>query len=443
MTIGRHRPEADLRSGLVSPKLRAGRGRKLTSRLDRFRICRRELVHGDDGRRSRFFTGPPAVGGGHNLVMCPLARMPTIEAFACSRSTDVTRGFKVAAKPNDKGSGRIRPFAASDFLDTLPGCAPEPPDEAPQPASTMLVLPIAGAERGRSESPPALPPVSTSLLAAGAGRRPGRIKEEPPSGAQTNRGESSPAALFVASPNSLERDRARLPRAVGPGQARRPVASKMSVQPAPTPAPQALGAVEVSPGFAARGAFHPAVAPTPLGRTGGPVDAYRARAAHLPRPVAPTSRRGRRLGLVLLCCAALASAAVIHLWLGRAMHATRIAAISAAPAATAAISQPMTRALDERAAPSREPVAIPASLSVEPGASASEAAEPTAIPAAPSESSTGAPAPTDRKRDRRLRSPRATSQPADIAAAIQAAQARADAFLGGRPASSVEPNSTR
>ena len=248
----------------------------------------------------------------------------------------------------------------------------------------MLVLPITGAERGRSEPPPAF------------------------------------------------------------GQAPRPVTSKMSVQPAPAPAPQARGGVEASPGFAARGTFHPEVAPTPPSGTGGPVDAYRAPAAHLPRPMAPARRRGRRLGLVLLCCcAALASAVAIQPWLGRARHDARIAANSTAPAVPAAIPQPMTRALDEREAPSREPVAIPASLSVEPGASASEAEEPTAMPAAPTEPSTLAPAPTDRKRDRHVRSPRATSRPADVAAAIQAAQARADAFLAGRPASSVEPNSTR
>jgi len=314
--------------------------------------------------------------------MCPLAGMPTIPAIARPRSTDVTRGFKVDAKPNDKGSGRIRPFAATDFLDTLPGCAPEALDLAPQPASTMLVLPIAGAERGRSEPAPASPPVSTSLLAAGATRRPGRIKEDPPNG----------------------------------------------------------GAVEVSPGFAARRPVHPAVAPTPHGRTGGPADAYRARAARRPGPEAPTRKTGRLLGLVLLCCAALASAVVIQLRLGRAMHAARIAAIAEAPAA---IPRPVTQSLDERAAPGREPVAIPASLSVEHGASASKAAEPTAMPAAPTESPTVAPAPTDRKRVRPIQSPRAASQPVDVAAAIQAAQARADAFLRGPPASSVEPNSTR
>jgi len=379
--------------------------------------------------------------GGHNLVMCPLAGMPTIEALARPRSTAVTRGFKVDAKPNDRGSGRIRPFAATDFLDTLPGCAPEPVEEAPQPAATMLVLPIAGAERGRSEPPAALPPVSTSLLTAGAIRHLGRIKADPPNGGQTNRGESSPAPLIVASPNAFERDRATLSREDGPGQVRKPVASKMSVLQAPAPAPRARGVVGVSPGFAATGAFHPDGAPTPQGRAAGSADGYRA--PHLHGSVAPTRKRGRLLGLVLLCCAALASAVVIQLRLGRAMHAARIAAISAAPAAPAAIPLPMPRALDELAAPGRDPVAIPASLSVEPGASAPEAAVPTAMPTAPTESSMVAPAPADRKRGRHVPGSRAASQPADVAAAIQAAQARADAFLGGRPASSAEPNSTR
>jgi hypothetical protein len=307
----------------------------------------------------------------------------------------------------------------------------------------MLVLPIAGAAQGRSEPPPGPPPVR--LLAAGEPRLPGRTPEIPVSGRQTNRGESPPTPRNVASPSAFKTGGATPVRDDGPASTRKPTSPKFSVQPARALAPTARGAVEVSAGFAAWGALRPDGAPTPQSRTGGPLDQSDvAPTPHRPKPVAPMKKTRKRLGLVLLGGAVLASAVAMQVRLGRAMHAARIAAASAAPAVPATMPLAMTPEIDERAASAPGSLALAASSPFEPGASASEAAAPTALPAAPqTESSTAVPAQADRKRKPHVGGPHAASTPMDVTAAILAAQARADAFLKGRPASSVEPDPGR
>jgi hypothetical protein len=120
------------------------------------------------------------------------------------------------------------------------------------------------------------------------------------------------------------------------------------------------------------------------------------------------------------------------------MRAARVAAMSAVAAPPAATPLDTARGTDDPAAAGPGSASSPASSSVEPDAQdapAPEGAQPAAMPALATETPTVA---RSASRERHARSPHAASQPIDVAAAVLAAQARADAFLGGRAASSAD-----
>lgn len=303
----------------------------------------------------------------------------------------------------------------------------------------MLVLPLAGAVQGRSEPPATPPPVSKRPLSAGDTRPPARSIAGPPQESQTRPG--GPPRIVVSS-SEIEPDRATRVRQDWRAPARLPMATKTSLQPALALAPRGRRALEISPGGTAWGAFRPDAAPRTQGPTGSPRDErFPARAPQPPKAGARTRKTGRSLGLVLLCCAALASAVVLQWRLSRAMRAARAAAMSAVAAPAAANTLATVRGDDDRAAAGPGSPAVAASSSNEPDAPdapdvpAPAGAEPAALPALATASPTLA---RSVPRERHARSPHAASQAIDVAAAVLAAQARADAFLGARAASSVD-----